>query len=327
MALKRALKLGLQFFATMLVLSLAVFYMARLAPGDPLKSYYGEGVERMSVSDRAAATARLGLDRPILTQYGVWAKNALAGDFGISLKYKRSVVSVIGGAWQNTLLLSGLAYLLTFALALPLGVFCALREDSAADRLICKAGAIANCLPSFWVALLLILLFSVSLGVLPSGGAYETGKALDLVSRMRHLVLPLAVLLLGHLWYYACMVRNLMLAEIRQDYVFFCRAKGLTRGQIVRRHCLRNILPAYIGMMAVSVPHLIGGGYVVEQVFSYPGLGTLCFESAKYHDYNLLMLLCLLTGAVVVAASLIAQWLCERLDPTLKREGGGAVGL
>lgn len=199
--------------------------------GDPLRSYYGESVERMSPQERETAIHSLGLDQPIYKQYGIWLQNAFDGDWGISFKYKQPVTSVLGSMYQNTLLLGGLAYVCTFGLALLLGVFCALHEDRFVDKLICKIGTITNCIPSFWVSLVLILIFSVNLGWLPSSGAYALGRAGDILSRLRHLILPLSVLVLSHLWYYAYMVRNKLMEEIRQDYVLLAKAKGLGRRQ------------------------------------------------------------------------------------------------
>ena len=315
-----AAKKLLQILLTLFLLSLAVFYMSRLSPGDPLRSYYGESVERMSDAERKKAMETLGLDEPIYVQYGKWISNALQGDFGISLKYKQDVSNVIGRTYLNTVILGGSAFILTFLLALGLGIFCALKEDGLADRIICKIGTVTSCIPSFWVALILILIFSVLLKWLPSSGAYPIGSPNDLWGRIRHLILPLAVLILSHLWYYAYMIRNKLLEETKQDYVLLCRTKGLNRRTILWKHCVRNIMPSFISLMAVSVPHILGGTYIVEQVFSYPGLGTLCFESAKYHDYNMLLVLTLLTGVIVIAANLSAQFLGDHIDPRMRQK-------
>ncbi len=314
----------LQFALILFLISLVVFVISRLAPGDPLRAFYGDGVERMSTEERQAAEERLGLDKPILEQYGIWLENAFHGDFGISFQYKQDVLQVIGNVYGNTLLLGGVSYVLTFALAIGLGVFCAMREDSLVDRIICKIGAAVNCMPSFWVALLLILIFCVNLRLLPSSGAYDVGMAEDWGSRLLHLILPVAVMVLGHLWYYAYMIRNKLLFETRQDYVLLCRAKGLSRRAVMYRHCLRNIMPSVVAVMAIAVPHILGGTYVVEKVFSYPGLGTLSFESAQYHDYNMLMVICLITGVVVVFFNLLAQVINDRIDPRMRhaREEG-----
>ena len=318
-----ALKKLFQVLLTLFLLSLAVFYMSRLAPGDPLRSYYGESVERMSTAERETAMKRLGLDQPVYVQYGKWVANAAQGDFGISFKYKQDVSQVIGNTYFNTILLGGSAYLLTFLLALGLGIYCALKEDSLADRIICKIGTVTNCIPSFWVALILILVFSVLLKWLPSSGAYPIGSPNDLLGRVRHLILPLIVLILSHLWYYAYMIRNKLLEETKQDYVLLCRTKGLSRRTILWKHCVRNIMPSFISLMAISIPHILGGTYIVEKVFSYPGLGTLCFESAKYHDYNMLLVLTLLTGVIVILANLLAQFLNDHIDPRMRQTKRG----
>lgn len=310
----------LQLIIALFVLSVLVFFMSRLAPGDPLKSYYGDSVEKMSTEQLENAKDRLGLNEPVLTQYGKWVENAFHGDFGISYKYKQSVTEIIKLMGVNTLILGGLSYILTFLLALLLGIFCALREESMLDKFICKLGTVASYVPAFFIALIFILIFSVNLGWFPTGGAYSIGSADDILNRIHHLILPLTVLVLGHLWYYAYMIRNKLLEETRQDYVLLCKVKGLSKKQIIWKHCVRNIMPSFVSIMAISLPHVLGGTYVVEKVFSYPGLGTVTFESARYHDYNMLMVLCLLTGAMVIAANMVAQIINEFIDPRLKMQ-------
>ena len=308
----------LVFVLSVLVLSVAVFYISRLAPGDPLMSYYGERVEKMSVAEKAEAREKLGLNDPIHVQYVRWLENALKGNFGISYKYKQDVMEVIGARIGNTLILGGIGFLLTFAGALGLGILCAWYEDRPVDKILCKGGTLLSCIPEFWLSLMLILIFSVTLRVLPSSGAYDVGKKYDVMSRIAHLILPMTIVVLEHLWYYAYMIRNKLLEETRADYVLLGKAKGLSKGQILFRHCLRNILPSYISLMAISVPHVLGGTYIVETVFSYPGIGALSYESAQYHDYNLLMVLCLMSGILVIFCNLIGQTINEHIDPRIK---------
>ena len=244
--------------------------------------------------------------------------DAFQGDFGISYKYKMDVVEVISGRIGNTLLLGGTGFLLIFALSLLLGVLCAWYEDRPLDRIVCKIGTAVSCIPEFWLALVFILLFAVSLGWLPSSGAYSVGKSGDWGDRLHHLILPLSIVVINHLWYYAYMVRNRILEEVRADYVLLAKSKGLTKKRIMFRHCLRSAIPSYLSIMAVSVPHVLGGTYIVEAVFSYPGLGTLSYESARYKDYNLLMLLCILSGVLVILCSMAAQIINERIDPRVR---------
>lgn len=306
------------FLLSVIILSLVVFYVSRLAPGDPLVSYYGDRVEKMSPEEREWAMEKLGLDKPLHVQYVRWAENALHGDFGISYKYKQDVLEVIGGRIGNTLLLGGLGFVLTFFLALLLGVLCAWFEDRWPDKLICRIGTISSCIPEFWLSLVLILIFCVTLRLLPSSGAYSSGKEHDIADRISHLILPLTVVILSHLWYYAYMIRNRLLDEVRADYVLLARAKGLGRGRLMFLHCLRNIMPSYLSIMAISVPHILGGTYIIETVFSYPGIGTLSYESARYHDYNMLMVLCMLTGIVVIFCNMFSQMVNEWIDPRLR---------
>lgn len=317
------IKKVLSFVISIVFLSLVVFYISRWAPGDPLVSYYGERVEKMSPEEREWAEERLGLNDLVYVQYIRWAQNALHGSFGISYKYKTDVTEVIGGRIGNTLLLGGIGFLLIFLLALVVGILCVWYENKLPDKMISRVGTISSCIPEFWFSLVLILVFSVIFKILPGSGAYDIGKSNDVLSRIRHLILPLAVVVISHIWYYAYMVRNKLLEEVRADYVLLAKAKGLSRSRILLGHCLRNVMPSYISIMAISIPHILGGTYIVETVFSYPGIGTLAYESARYKDYNLLMLVCILSGVVVIFCNIIGQAINERIDPRIKAEKTG----
>lgn len=302
----------------MFLLSIAVFFIARLAPGDPLQSFYGDALELMTETEKEAARERLGLQAGLCTQYVHWLAQAFQGDFGLSFKYKMPVLDVIRPLIGNTLLLGLLAYVLVFALAVVLAVFCVLYEDRSIDKAICKIGTATYYIPGFWLGVVLVLIFSVNLGWLPSSGAYDVGMKGNIGNRVQHLILPLIVMITSHLWYYAYMIRNKLLDEVRKDYVLFAKAKGCTGREIVWKHCLRNVAPTIVNIMAISIPHVTGGTVVVEAVFHYPGIGNLAVESAKYHDYNLLMVTVLLTGMAVFAGSFIAQTVNEEIDPRMK---------
>lgn len=308
----------LVFLLSVLILSAVVFYVSRLAPGDPLVSYYGERTEKMSPQEREWAMNKLGLNEPIHVQYVKWLEQAFHGNFGISFKYKQDVLQVISGRIVNTLLLGGIGFLLIFAGSLLLGILCAWNEDGWVDRILCKIGTISSCIPEFWLSIVLILIFAVTLRILPSSGAYSTGKADDVGDRILHLIMPLIIVTLEHLWYYAYMIRNKILEEVRADYVLLAKSKGVTKQTILFKHCLRNVLPAYLSIMAIAVPHVLGGTFVVESVFSYPGIGALSYESARYHDYNLLMLLCIMSGVLVIFCNMLSQIINEHIDPRMK---------
>ena len=305
------------FLVSIFLLSVIVFYIARLAPGDPLVSYYGERVEKMSPEEHAWAEEKLGLNEPIAVQYVKWLGNALQGNFGISYKYKMDVLEVIAGRVVNTLLLGGIGFILIFILAMLLGILCAWYEERLPDKIICLVGTVTSCIPEFWLSLVLILIFAVELQLLPSSGAYAVGNG-SVTDRIVHLILPMVFVVTDHLWYYAYLIRNKILEEVRADYVLLAKSKGLTKKQIMFRHCLRNMIPTYLSIMAISVPHILGGTYIIETVFSYPGIGTLAYESARYKDYNLLMVLCMLTGVIVILCNMVAQAINERIDPRIK---------
>lgn len=197
----------LVFIAMMFLLSLIVFYVSRLTPGDPLQSFYGDAMQSMTTTELDAARERLGLNGPIWMQYAKWIGNVMQGDFGISLKYKRPVLDVVSPLIGNTLMLGGIAYALVFMLAIALALFCARFEDTFMDRFVCRIGTVAFYVPAFWMGVVLVLVFSVNLKLLPSSGAYGIGKSGDMADRLRHLVLPLIVMVASHLWYYAYMIR------------------------------------------------------------------------------------------------------------------------
>lgn len=229
-----------------------------------------------------------------------------------------NVVDVIMSRLENTLILGGIGFILIFTFSMLLGILCAWHEDRLLDRIICKVGTISSCIPEFWLSLVLILIFSIALRLLPSSGAYSIGKQNDLGDRVVHLILPMCIIVINHLWYYAYMIRNKIAEEVRADYVLLAKSKGLKKRSVMFNHCLRNIIPSYLSIMAISVPHILGGTYIVETVFSYPGIGTLSYESARYKDYNLLMLLCLMSGILVILCNIIVQIINEQIDPRIK---------
>ena len=305
----------------MFVLSIVLFVLSRFSPGDPLVSFYGDKLYSMAPEEVAAARARLGLDQNIIVQYFKWLGGVFTGDFGLSLKYKKPVLDVVMPLLPNTLILGILAYTVVFALAIVLAVICAANEDNWIDRIICKIGTTLYYTPTFWFGIILVLVFSITLKWFPSSGAYDIGQSGNILNRMWHLILPLIVMVASHLWYYAYMIRNKLLDELRKDYVLLAKSKGLGKYEIIWKHCLRNVAPTIVSIMAISTTHIMTGGIIIESIFDYPGIGNLAIESAKLHDYNLLMLTVLITGMLVFITSLIGQTVNERIDPRMKVAG------
>lgn len=306
---------------TIFILSLGVFMISHLAPGDPLVSVYGDGVERLSSEARMNVIKNLGLDKPLIYQYAIWIKNALKGDLGYSYKYKMPVKDVIKIHFFNTFCLMGFSILFILLLSVSLGLITALNEGKLLDRIITRFSTLLYCIPGFWISLILILVFCTNLKIFPSSGVYDIGKEDDILNRLYHLILPLTVIVIGHLGYYSNFVRNKILEELKEDYIILARAKGLSKFEIILKHPLKKVMPSIIILMSLSLSHLIAGGFVVEYIFSYSGIGKLVFESAKYHDYPLLMGTVILTGIIVVLGSLISDILSSLIDPRLKEKG------
>ena len=279
--IKYIAKKVVQLLLSLLVLSLIVFFVSRIAPGDPMRAYYGEALERMSQEQVSAAEERLGLNDPLIVQYGNWLANAIRGDFGISYQYKQSAADVIGQVFGNTMALAFTSFALIFILGIFLAVFCIRREGKTIDKIICRIGVATNSIPEFFVALILILVFAVSLNILPQSGANSVGIGYTgtgiaiLTDRIIHLILPVSAIVVSHLWYCTYLMRNKLSDELTKEYVLMLKVKGLSDSQIIYKHCLKNIMPACISIMAIFLPHLLGGAYIIEMVFSYPGLGKL----------------------------------------------------
>ena len=317
-------KKAMQLVLSLLVLCILTFVISRAAPGDPLRAYYGDALERMSPEQLANAEHKLGLDEPLPVQFIHWVSQLLRGDLGISYQYKQPVTDVLQQVGANTFLLTLVSFILIFIIGIIVAVVCVENEGGLADRIIRRAGVAFGNVPEFFMAILLLVILSAKLGWLPMSGAFSIGGG-GAYDRAVHLVLPVLALVITHFWYCAFLMRARLSEEAAKDYVLLHRGKGLTQNQVIRRHCLRNIMPSALSIMAIFLPHLLGGAYVVEMVFSYPGLGKLGMESAQYHDYNMLMIIVLITGTVVILANIIAQMISEGLDPRIKEERGQMI--
>ena len=321
--LLRLISLGV----TLLILSLTVFILSRFMPGDPLTAFYGDMAETFSDEELARARAYLNLDAPLFPQYLTWLSHTLQGDLGFSYRYHMPVAELLVPLLVNTLLLGALSFVSIFVLALLLALLCVRYEERLIDRAIRAVGTVTYLLPSFWVGLLLILIFALTLKWLPAAGAYAPGNAGELGDRLRHLILPVTVMVLSHLWYFGALLRNRLADEVREDYVLTASAMGKGPWEVLFTECLPNVLPTLFNVMALAIPHLISGTYVVEAVFNYPGVGAMAVESARNHDYNLLLVLLLLTALLVVAAAQLSTACAARLDPRLRKRSPSLRGV
>jgi peptide/nickel transport system permease protein len=302
----------------LLVISFLVYALIGLMPGDPIDLMISAD-PRVTSEDAARLKALYGLDRPLFERYLAWLGRALAGDFGYSRLYGQPVFDVIVPRLWNSLLLMGTSFLLALALAIPAGILAALRPRSLLDTALNLAAFAGFSLPSFWLALLLIILFSVTLGWLPAGGVASVGGG-DLLDRLRHLILPVTTLTLLTAGTFLRFTRAALLETLQDDYVRTARAKGCSMLQTVIWHALPNAMIPIATVVALHFGSLLSGALVVETVFAYHGMGKLIYDAILGNDYNLALAALVLATLVTLLANLAADLVYLRLDPRI-REG------
>ena len=292
------------------------FVLLKSTPGGPMAIYR----ERADVTraDVARLRQQLGLDDPVPVQYARWVGNLVRGDWGDSFVTNERVIDRISQRLPATLLLMGSAYVLTLLIAIPVGVLAAVRQYSWFDYLATGVAFIGLSMPVFWFGLLLILLFSVQLGWLPTSGIATIGAGFDPVDSLKHLVMPACVLALVFAGGYTRYLRTSMLEVIRQDFVRTARSKGLAERLVIMRHAFRNALIPVVTLLALDVPELFTGAVVTETIFAWPGMGRLYLESLARLDYSVLMAILTVSALLVILSNLLADVVYAYLDPRIR---------
>jgi len=305
----------------LLGITLITFMVIQLSPGGPADMLTG-----LSPKVGAEAKARLrhlyGLDKPIHIQYWLWLKRVVRFDFGESFKDGRRVITKILERLPATLLLNILSLLLIFFIALPIGIVSAVRQDSFFDKGMTLFVFLGFSVPTFWLALLLMLLFGVILGWLPISGMHSVnflyfslwGKLWDLI---QHLILPMFISAFGGLAYLSRYSRASMLEVLRQDYIRTSRAKGLPEKKVIYRHALRNALIPIVTLLGLSLPGLIGGGFIFETIFAWPGMGRLGYQAIMSRDYPVIMGVGIIAAFLTLLGNLIADITYAFVDPRI----------
>ncbi len=275
------------------LMSLVVFAAMQLAPGDPAVMRMGRAAARPENQAALAALRReMGLDKPLLVQYGIWLSAAVRGDFGLSNRSERPVFELIGARLPASLQLIGASLILSLLIAVPLGTWAALTQHSFADHLIMTFSVAGVAIPGFWMGLLLILVFAVKLGWLPPSGYVPFGE--NPAESLRRVLLPALTLSFYLIATFTRFLRADMIEALQEDYVRTARAKGLRRGVVLRRHVLRNALMPMLTVTGIEVGGLMGGMVIVEQVFGWSGVGWLTLQGIFNRDYPLVQ------GAIVL---------------------------
>jgi len=307
------------------VLLSAVFFIVRLAPGDPLDQVVEEG---LGPEGRELLRRQFGLDETLVQQYLHWLSATARGDFGTSLTQQRSVGGIIAEALPATLLLTVTSYFLHLLLALMAAIVMTVRAGRAVDHWTQGVGLTLYSLPSFWLGLMLIMLLSRKLGWFPAGGMHAAdagylGWWAWLADLLHHLVLPVVTLALGSFMGTARYLRTSLAEVLSQDYILAARARGLSEHRVLFGHALRNALLPVITLAGLSLPFLLGGAVVVEVVFGWPGMGRVAIEAIWERDYPVIMATVLVSAVTVVAGSLLADILYRWADPRVRYAGEG----
>ena len=308
-------------------ITVITFVVIHLAPGEP-----GQVQLQMNPKVNKEVVERLrklyGLDKPLHVQYLDWVKRIVKLDFGLSMSQDRTpVIKKIAQRLPITVLLNLIVMLIVLLLAVPIGIYSAYKRNSLSDRAITVAVFIGFATPSFWLALLLMILFGVQLGILPISGITSLNfeqlsfweKVLDVA---KHLVLPVISLSVGSLAYLSRYVRASMLEVLRQDFIVTARAKGVGERRVILVHALKNALLPVITILGLSLPGLIGGSVIIESIFAIPGMGRLFFNSVYMRDYTTVMGILVISSFLTLFGNLIADISYALVDPRI-REGLG----
>lgn len=305
-----------------IALSAAAFGLMGLMPGDPL-DIACQANPHCTPATLAQMQHTLGLDQPLYVRYGAWLNAAAHGDFGYSRTYRLPVGAVLGPRLVNTAVLGIASLMLSLLIAVPLGVFTSLRQNSRFDYGLNLAAFAGISMPSFWLGIVLIIVFAVKLKLLPAGGTETVGLDVPLTGaaavfdRVRYLVLPTLSLSLLTIAYWVRFVRAKMLEVMRHDFVRTARAKGLPERRVVLRHALRNALIPLVTIVALGTSGVLSGAVITETVFSYQGVGKLIFDAVSGNDYNVAMCAFLIQAAMVLLMNLVADVAYALLDPRI----------
>ena len=308
-------RLLLETVPLLVFLSMFIFVVLRVLPGDPLRAIIGDEITTLQPADREILMKQLGLDGPLWKQYITWGGNLLTGDWGRSFVSSKPVIEAIGERIPVTLQIASLAWIISVSLAIPIGVFSALRRNTWADAAINVFALMGVATPNFLFGMLLILVLAVSLGLLPTNGFVSLTS--DPIGALRYLVMPVTALAFGTMASLVRQTRSAMLEVMGEDYIRTARSKGLAPRHVIIRHALKNALLPVVTVAGLQVGNLLSGTVIIETMFSIPGMGRLTVNAIYGQDYALVQILVLILAVAHVAANLAADVLYVRLDPRI----------
>ncbi|MBJ8028848.1 ABC transporter permease [Bacillus cereus group sp. N21] len=307
----------LQMIPTLFGTSIIIFFLFALLPGD-----YVDSNPKLTPERAQELRELYGLNKPIIERYFHWLGNALHGDFGFSLQYQEPVTSLLNKFIWNTFIVAVAALFFTWIIALIVGVISATKQHSWFDALVTIGVFAAMSFPSFFIGLFLIKAFAVDLHLLPIGGMIDIGSNSTgftyILEVLRHMILPVFILTLLGVGSLTRYFRTSMLEVVRQDYIRTARAKGLKEKAVIYKHALKNaILPA-ITLLAFELPGLFSGAIIIEQIFNWPGIGTIQLEALSFRDYTVLMAFTMFLSCLTIIANFLADIVYAIVDPRIR---------
>lgn len=296
-----------------LLVTILTFFLVNLAPGGP------SSIMRMesTAEQRQALTHQMGLDLPLPVRYARWAEGVLRGDFGYSLAGGEAVGPLLKLRLVNTAQLALTALALAVFIGLPLGIWTALRRNTWLDYVINGVSTLGMSLPSFWLGIMAVMVFSVSLGLLPASGMSEIGSGFSLADRLRHLILPASVLAITIMPNLVRFARSALLEVLGLDFMRTAKAKGLPPRLVLLKHGMRNALIPVVAMLGLLLPALLSGSVIAESVFGWPGMGRLAVDAAMNRDYPVVMAVTVVAGAIVIVTNLGVDLVYSLIDPRI----------
>jgi len=303
-------------------ITVITFLVMHLSPGKPT-DILTDMNQKITAEAKHRLVALYGLDKPVYVQYGMWLKRLVKLDFGKSFKDDRPVIDKIAERLPVTLLLNFCSIILIFAIAIPIGVFSAVKKDTIFDKITTVTVFLGFSIPTFWLAILLMILFGVQLGWLPITGFRSInfdeltfiGKAIDI---LKHLILPVFVSAFTGLAGLSRYTKSSMLEVLHQDYVRTARAKGLPEKAVIFKHALRNALIPVVTIVGLTVPDLIGGSFIFETIFAWPGMGRLGYEAIMSRDYPVIMCVGTIVAVLTLIGNLLADIAYAYVDPRIR---------
>lgn len=306
----------LQMIPVIILVSIFSFMIIHFAPGDPINMYIRQDMTQQEIDE---LRVDLGLDGTIAEQYLAWLSNICRGNWGNSLINHQPVAKQIFEKLPATLLLMGTSFVLSILMSIPLGLVSGMKKNKAADQFISIFAYIGISIPAFWLALMLIIIFSLNLHWLPSNGMRTVGSN-SVLDILWHLILPGIVLSVGNTAVFTRYIRSNTITRLEEEYVLTAKAKGVSKRRIMTGHVLKNCLLPIITIAGMNLASLVTGSFIIESVFGWPGMGTLGMSAINSRDYPMIMGFTMLSCVILIIGNFIADLLYGVADPRIKQE-------